>query len=93
VVRRGKKGGRLDEALKIIEELLTNREAYFDKRGYLNSEGLKLAVRATRIIVEHLPAYSWMLGDVKSKRDYETIAKILRELENILEEGGAGSLR
>ena len=34
--------------------LLENRDVYFDKMGYLNSEGMKVVSMIARVIVEEL---------------------------------------
>lgn len=72
---------RLEEAMRLLEMLLEDRERYFDRMGYLNSDGMKVVLRATRIIVEELPEYHRRMGDIRASRDIETIAKLVGELE------------
>ncbi|RLF16667.1 MAG: hypothetical protein DRJ97_00370 [Thermoprotei archaeon] len=76
------------EALSLIKEALTNREAYFS-RGSLNSEGRKLIARLLRILVEDSPLhyrrlkrlYPWAAED----RWVEALNEVLEDLSSISE--------
>lgn len=71
---------RLEEAVRLLETLVRNREEYFDKSGYLNSEGMKVVLKIARIIAEELPEHASMVREARSRRSYESILKLLQKL-------------
>jgi lipoate synthase len=74
---------RLEEAVRLLETLVRNREEYFDKSGYLNSEGMKVVMKIIRIIAEELPEHTSMVREVRSRRSYESILKLLQNLSEL----------
>jgi hypothetical protein len=74
---------RLDEAIRLLEILIRNRETYFDKSGYLNSEGMKVVMKIIRIIAEELPEHMSMVREVRSRRSYESILELLQNLSEL----------
>ncbi len=73
---------RVEEAIRLLETLIENREVYFDKTGYLNSEGMKILIHIARIVAEELPEHMKMVRKARSRRNYESILKLLRNLSN-----------
>jgi hypothetical protein len=74
---------RLEEAVRLLETLVRNREEYFDKSGYLNSEGMKVVMKIIRIIAEELPEHMSMVREVRSRRSYESILELLQNLSEL----------
>jgi lipoate synthase len=74
---------RLEEAIRLLEILIRNREEYFDKSGYLNSEGMKVVMKIIRIIAEELPEHRSMVREVRSRRSYESILELLQNLSEL----------
>ncbi len=74
---------RLEEAVRLLETLVRNRGEYFDKSGYLNSEGMKVVMKIARIIAEKLPEHTGMVREARSRRSYESILKLLQKLHEL----------
>lgn len=74
----------LKEVERLLRMLLENRDVYFDKMGYLNSEGMKIVSRIARMIAEELPEYRGRIEELRAKRDLETVVKLLGDLHDKL---------
>lgn len=66
-------------AQRLLEILLDRQDEYFDKRGFLNSEGMKLMSIAAREIVKERPWLKRAIREVMRRRSHESVLK-LREL-------------
>ena len=66
----------MEEARRIIEEILTNREIYFDKNLVLNSEGRKLLEKAIEILMKNNFKHVKTLREARKNPSIENIEKI-----------------
>jgi len=69
-----------EEAIRLLRQLLERYDEFFDSRGYLNSEGVKVLERVARIVTQE---EKWLRGYVaraRRRRSYEDVARLLEAL-------------
>jgi len=72
--------GLREEAIRLLRQLLERYDEFFDSRGYLNSEGVKVLERVARIVIQE---EKWLRGYVaraRRRRSYEDVARLLEAL-------------
>ncbi|MCS7106758.1 MAG: hypothetical protein NZ902_01450 [Acidilobaceae archaeon] len=73
----------MEKTLRGLERLLGRREEYFDKRGALNSEGIKLLRVLAREAIRDDPGKRVLFREVMRKRTYESVLKLAERLAEL----------
>ena len=76
----GMGGLGLGEACRILRRLLDDYTAYFDRYGYINSEGRKMLERAVHIVLEEQPALRRLIYRVRREATVEAVRKLYSRL-------------
>lgn len=69
--------------LDALRKLLEKREEYFDKRGALNSEGIKLLKIIARGAIRENPLRRKAFREALRERSYESVQKLAERLEEL----------
>ncbi|MCX8195631.1 MAG: hypothetical protein N3F67_00880 [Acidilobaceae archaeon] len=69
--------------LDALRKLLEKREEYFDKRGALNSEGIKLLKIIARGAIRENPLRRKAFREALRERSYESVRKLAERLEEL----------
>ncbi|MEM1541462.1 MAG: hypothetical protein QW101_01310 [Ignisphaera sp.] len=67
----------------LIDELVNNKEKYFDKNLVLNSEGRKLFSRIAKILMVLYPELRRTLSNYRSTPTFEGINKLVERLNEM----------
>ncbi|MEM0371834.1 MAG: hypothetical protein QXG46_03060 [Ignisphaera sp.] len=73
----------MKEVSMLIDELVNNKEKYFDKNLVLNSEGRKLFSRITKILIVLHPELRRTLSRSRSTPTFEGICKLVEHLNEL----------
>lgn len=65
----------------MLRMLMERQREYFDKRGALNSEGMKLMSRLAREALKERPWLRGVIKEVMRKRSYESVVKLKEIME------------
>lgn len=72
------------DAIKLLQLLIQNYENYFDRCGYLNSEGRKVLKRVVRALLEEDERLKKYVFRVRRRGSYEDILKLIEVLRENL---------
>jgi hypothetical protein len=68
------------EVCNLIAKLLRDYGNYFDRYGYMNSEGRKVFERAVHLLLEEDPSFRRIVYRVRRDGSFEAVKKLYRIL-------------